>query len=261
MMGRIRAGLALFLLLVAAGAAVSTPVRAETPTGAVYVTTLPSDADIWIDGVYVGRAPVLVDALAPGHHSLTITKTGWVVDEVDVTVTAASVAMSSTRLVAGPAALAGTAVGMVVLRGIPAGATLTLDGAPLDAVAGRDLTMPAGRHRITAETARGKYTRSITVLPDTATEVVLREPPASDTHSVVVAPAEDYLPTDNFSLEGKKIVVRYAGHLVVAYLGEQQVRIDGATVSYDGAPQAIDGKLYLPLALLEKLTEDTSNGR
>jgi len=260
-MGRSLAGLAFVLVFVAAAAGFSPPARAETPTGAVYVTTLPSGADIWIDGVYVGRAPVLVDALTPGRHSLTITKTGWVVDQVDVNVPAGSVAMSSTHLLAGPTALAGTATGAVVLRAIPAGAALELDGAPLDAVAGRDLVLPAGRHRITATTSRGAYTRSITVLPDTSTEVVLREAPANGAHSVVVAPAEDYLPTDNFTLEGKKIVVRYGGHVVVGYLGEQNVRIDGTTVSYDGAPQAIDGRLFLPLALLEKLTGDTSNGR
>jgi hypothetical protein len=258
MIGR---ALAIFLLFAAFATVFSRSARAETATGAVYVTTLPSGADIWIDGVYVGRAPVLVDALAPGHHSLTITRAGWVTCEVDVTVSAGTVAMSSTHLMAGPTALAGTSVGTVVLRGIPAGASLALDGHPLAAVAGKDLTVPAGRHRITATTERGKYTRSILVLPDTATEVVLRESPASDSHSVVVAPAEDYLPTNNFTLEGKKIVVRYAGHVVVAYLGEQQIRLDGSTVSYDGAPQAIDGKLYLPLALLEKLTDDTSNGR
>ena len=66
------------------------------------------------------------------------------------------------------------------------------------------------------------------------------------------------MPDENFSVEGKKVVIRYAGHLVVGHLGDQQVRFDGATVAYDGAPQSIDGKLYLPLALLEKLTDDVS---
>ena len=79
-----------------------------------------------------------------------------------------------------------------------------------------------------------------------------------DARSPVVAAAEDYLPDENFSVEGKKVVIRYAGHVVVGYLGEQQVRFDGATVAYDGAPQSIAGKLYLPLALLEKLTDDMS---
>jgi hypothetical protein len=49
--------------------------------------------------------------------------------------------------------------------------------------------------------------------------------------------------------------------LVVAYLGEAQMRMDGATIEYDGVPQSIDGKLYLPLALLEKLADDMANGK
>jgi hypothetical protein len=258
MIGRI---LGLLLLVAAAVAGLTSRAQAETPTGAVYVTTLPSGADIWVDGTYVGRAPVLVDALTAGAHSLTITKTGWVVDQVTVSVPSGSVAMSSTQLIAGPTAIAGEAAGTVVLRGVPAGATLELDGVPLDVAPGRDLSLRAGRHRISATTARGKYTRTIMVLPDMATEVVMREPPAQDAHSAVVAPAEDYLPPDSFTLEGSKVVVRFEGHLVVAHLGEQQIRLDGTNVTYDGAPQAIDGKLYLPLSLLEKLKGDTSNDR
>jgi len=248
------------LLMVAAALTVS-PARAEAPSGAVYVTTLPSGADIWIDGTYVGRAPVLVDALEPGHHALTITKTGWVVAEVDVSVPSGGVVMSSTHLAAGPRALAGDASGAIDLRGLPADAQLTLDGAPLNPPAGKSIPLSAGTHRITLTTARGKTTRVINVLPQTTTAVVLREPRSDEARSPVVAPAEDYLPADNFSIEGKKIVVRYAGHVVVGYLGETQVRIDGAVVAYDGAPQSIGGKLYLPLALLEKLTEDMANSK
>ena len=139
------------------------------------------------------------------------------------------------------------------------GAELELDGVSLGGAPPQSMTIPVGRHRLTSTTARGKITRSITILPDTATDVVMSEP-KGDTRSAVVAPAEDYLPTNNFSVEGNKVVVRYGGHLVVGYLGEREVRVDGTTTSYDGAPQTIDGKLYLPLALLEKLADDSSNG-
>jgi hypothetical protein len=259
MMGRFLGGLAsLVLMLVCLGPGA----LAEEPSGAVYVTTLPSGADIWVDGTYVGRAPVLVDALEPGHHELTVTKTGWVVQEVDVVVPAGSVAMSSTHLAAGPKALAGSATGSIVLRSVPDGAELELDGVPFTPPVGKPMTVDAGPHRITLTLAHAKMTRLITVMPDTATDVVLRAPRTDEeVRSPVVAPAEDYLPTDNFSIEGKKIVVRYAGHVVVAYLGETQMRIDGSPIEYDGAPQSIGGKLYLPLALLEKLSDDMSNSK
>jgi len=258
MMGRFRAGLASFALAVLAATAGA---LAEAPSGAVYVTTLPSGADIWVDGTYVGRAPVLVDALAPGHHELTITKTGWVVQEVDVVVPAGSVAMSSTHLAAGPKALSGNASGTIVLRDVPEGAELALDDLPLPATLGKNLTVEAGPHRLTVTLAHAKLTRLINVLPDTTTEIVLREPRADEAPAAVVAPAEDYLPTDDFSVEGKKVVVRYAGHVVVAYLGETEMRLDGAPIEYYGAPQSIGGKLYLPLALLEKLSEDMANSK
>jgi len=232
---------------------------AAEPSGAVYVTTLPSGADVWMDGTYVGRAPVLVDALVPGHHALTITKTGWIVREVDVTVAEGSVTMSSTRLQAGPYALAGSAAGAALFRGVPSGASLSLDGAPLKSVA-NPVSLPAGPHHVVMTTAHGRTTLSFSVLPDTTTDVVLREPAAGDTHgaSAVLASAEDYLPTDDFSVQGTKIVLRYAGHVVVAHFGEAAVRFDGVTIVYDSMPQTIGGKLYLPLPLLEKLAEDTS---
>jgi hypothetical protein len=255
MKGRVLTAAAFVVALVAGTAGT---VRAEAPSGAVYVTTLPSGADIWIDGTYVGRAPVLIDALAPGHHALTITKTGWIVQEVDVNVPAGAVAMSSTHLAAGPRALAGNASGTIVLRDVPQGALLALDGQPFVATNGKNVKLSAGPHRLTLTTSRGKATRLINVLPETTSDVVLREPKSGGVRSPVVAAAEDYLPDENFSVEGKKVVIRYAGHVVVGYLGEQQVRFDGTTVAYDGAPQSIDGKLYLPLALLEKLTDDMS---
>ena len=233
-------------------------VRAGTASGAVYVTTLPASADVWVDGTYVGRAPVLVDALAPGHHALTITRTGWLVTEVDVTVPAGGVAMSSTRLAAGPRAFTGTASGSVLVRDIPGGTNVSLDGAPFKGPAGKPVTLAAGVHHIALTTAQGRTTRSFTVLPDTSTELVLRVERTAETRSAVVAPADDYIGADAYAVEGTKIVVRSNGHVVVAHYGDTSVRYDGATLDLDAAPTSIGGKLYLPLALLEKLSGDVS---
>jgi len=240
---------------------VASPLRAETPSGGVYVTTLPSGANVWVDGSFVGRAPVLVDALLPGHHAITITKSGWTAQEVDVSVNPHEIAMSSTRLAEAPESDPGAGAGSILIRVAPPGATLSLDGGSV-ATPGKALSVPPGPHQITMTTAHGRTTRKFVVLPDTTTEVVLEDPrPGGEAHSAVVAPAEDYLPTDAFSLVGKKIVVRYGGHLVVAHLGDADVRLDGATVTFDAAPQAIAGKLYLPLELLQQLTGDTSKDR
>lgn len=230
----------------------------EMPAGGVYVTTLPSSADVWLDGTYIGRSPALIGGLAAGRHAVTVTKSGWAVRELDVVVTADSVALASTRLVAGPRALAGTATGNLILRSVPAGATLELDSAPLNTTPGRAQKLAAGPHHLTVSTTRGKTTLPLDVLPDTTTNVIVAAPRAG-TRSAVVAPAEDYLPTDAFTVSGTKIVIRYAGHVVIARLGDLAVNYDGNAAVYDAAAEQIGGKLYLPLGLLQKLAGDTGN--
>jgi hypothetical protein len=237
----------------------ASPAGAGPSVGAVYVTTLPTGADVWVDGTYVGRAPVLVDALAAGHHALTITRTGWIVQEVDVTVPPGGVAMSSTHLAAGPRAFNGTASGTVVIRQVPAGANLLLDGETFTAAPGRPVTLPAGLHHIVAVTPKGRITRPFTVLPDTPTQLVIgRDAAAPEARAAVLAPADDYIGADAYTIEGSKIVLRSAGHLVVAHFGVTSMRLDGVPVAYDAAPTSIGGKLYMPLALLEKLSDDMS---
>src|ERR1700738_2679957 len=71
---------------------------AAVPTGSLYVTTLPSGADVWIDGAYVGRTPLVVGALSPGGHAVGLTKSGWSPLQLDVTVEAGQTTLSSTRL-------------------------------------------------------------------------------------------------------------------------------------------------------------------
>lgn len=231
---------------------------AAAPAGGVYVTTLPSSADVWFDGTYIGRSPALIGGVSPGRHAVTVTKSGWAVRELDVSVTADVVALASTRLVAGPRALAGTATGNLALRAVPAGATLALDSAPLTVSAGQTRAVPAGPHHLTVATAHGTTTLAIDVLPDTTTNVVVGSPRTGG-RSAVVAPAEDYLPTDAFSVSGTKVVIRYAGHVVIARLGEVTVLYDRSSQTYDAAAEQIGSKLYLPLVLLQKLAGDTSN--
>lgn len=234
--------------------------RAGTATGGAYVTTLPSGADVWLDGTYVGRAPVLVDALLSGHHALTLTKSGWVVQEVDIDVPAGGVALSSTRLVAGPKALAGAAMGSAVVRSAPNNAVVEIDGLPIDRSNKNPMPLTAGPHHVTLTTGKGKSTSTFFVLPDTSTGLVLAEPAAKAQRSAVVAPAEDYLADGTFSIEGKKVVIRSGGHLAIAHFGETAARLDGTMLDLGVAPETIGGKLYLPLELLEKLTAETSKG-
>jgi hypothetical protein len=233
---------------------------AEQSTGGIYVATLPAGADVWIDGTYVGRSPVFADALPLGHHTLTITKTGWTVREVDVSIDPRETAFATVRLSAKATASSSEPGGWFALRGLPAGAQVSVDGLPVTGDLHNQIAAAAGLHRVAVTTPRGRTTRTFSVMPETTTEVVLHEPPAGDAaRSAVIAPADDYLPTDCYEVEGSKVVVRYARHLVVAHLGDTSVRFDGALVSYAGAPQTIGRKLYLPLELLERLSGDVGS--
>ncbi len=67
-----------------AAAVVCVLLLAAVPTGSLYVTTLPTGADVWIDGTYVGRSPLVLGGLAGGRHTVGLTKTGWDPLQLDV---------------------------------------------------------------------------------------------------------------------------------------------------------------------------------
>src|SRR5476649_1199080 len=72
------------------------------PTGALYVTTLPSSVDVWVDGTYVGHSPLVLDALAAGRHTVSLTKTGWQSQDLEVSVVAGVTSLSSVQMARAP---------------------------------------------------------------------------------------------------------------------------------------------------------------
>jgi hypothetical protein len=230
--------------------------HASSPSCALYLTTLPAGAEVWIDGAYVGRSPVLVDGLTRGHHAATLTKAGWTVQEVDVDV-AAGTTLTSLRLRPAPHS-DGAARGTVTFRGLAPGARVSVDGE----AAARDpriaTQIAAGTHLAVVTTPGGKIARTFTVYAGTETEVLLTPDPVDPARAAIVAPAEEFLPDDAYKVDGKRVVVRYNGHEVTGRLGELPLRYDGVTISYDAAPTMIKGRLYLPFALLNKLTQTSS---
>ncbi|HYZ15500.1 MAG TPA: PEGA domain-containing protein, partial [Candidatus Acidoferrum sp.] len=164
---------------------------AVAATGSVYVTTLPTGADVWVDGIYVGRTPVVLDALAAGHHTLGLTKSGWNPEQLDVTVEGGQTTLSSSRLTLanqpGP-----RPTGTIVVRGVDMRG-LKVDGVAVGAAKDGSFPAPAGLHEVTVESPKGRFTRQITVWPQTRTEVVV-QPEDQPSRPSIVAPAEDYLP-------------------------------------------------------------------
>jgi PEGA domain len=224
---------------------------AAVPTGSLYVTTLPSAADVWIDGTYVGRSPLVLDAMTAGHHTVGLTKTGWTPLQLDVSVVAGQTTTSSTRLEQARAGMR-PPPGSIALHGMVPEATF-VDG--VVAQPSKDGTFPAsaGTHELTVRTLRGKITRTVTVWPQTRTDVVIAadlQPPRPS----VVAPAEDYVPRSAIRIDGAKVVIRYGGHEAVGHIGASAYRVDGKLLIYGEAPTMIGSRLYLPLELLTTLS-------
>lgn len=224
-------------------------------SGGVYLTTLPSGADVWVDGTYVGRTPLLLDGLQSGNHALTLTKPGFTVAEIEQTVGSRGIATNS--VVLHRTGRSRGESGRIALHGLQPGSAVSLDGvAGVQPAASFDT--PSGLHQIVVHLGKAKMVRNIAVYPGTTTDVVV--PPAFSnvvalrSRSVVVAPAEQYLPDSAFRTEHGKVLIDYGGHVVIAHLGQSQFKMDKATVAFDAPPALVHGKLYLPLELLLELT-------
>ena len=205
---------------------------------------------MWLDGTYVGHTPVVVDALAAGAHHLTLSRTGWTPEDLAVAIAPAQTQTTSVVLVRDGKTSEGA--GTLAIHAAVRPGAMTIDGEP--ATLGKDgtIAVSAGTHDVTIAAPQGKQTRTVTVYPLTRTEVVL----GTDTvvRSIVIAPADDYLPTTALRLDGTRLAVRYGGHDVVAHLGTTSYTIDGHTVSYDAPPSVVRNRIYLPLELLTMLT-------
>jgi hypothetical protein len=221
-----------------------------TPTGAIFVTTLPSGADVWLDGTYVGRSPVVVDALAIGAHHLTLTRTGWTPEDLAVGIAPAQT--QTTSVVLTRDGKTSEALGTIAIHATDRLGAVALDGQAVTLDKDGTIAASAGTHDVTIVASQGKQTRTVTVYPQTRTDVVLG--PDTAPRSIVIAPADGYLPATALRLEGTRLVVRYAGHEVVAHLGETSYTIDRHSQSYDAPPTVIRNRIYLPLELLTMLT-------
>lgn len=233
------------LLAVIAGA-----LLAMLPFGGLYVNSLPSGADVWVDGSYIGRTPLFMDGLREGKHAVTITKTGWRVAEIDEEITAGSVTPATVQLT--PVKTLSSR-GTLVLHGLDGAARVSIDGGKTLSLRS-EYDLPAGDHALVVHEPHARYDRSITIYPGQTTHVVFHEP-APDAHSAVVAPLSDYMPVSAAKLEHNgRVVVRWGSHLVIGHIGDASFLVDGRQVVYDAPAGMVAGKLYLPLDLILAIT-------
>jgi hypothetical protein len=224
----------------------------DASSGAIYVSTLPTGADAWVDGAYVGRTPVLVDALAPGKHTITAAKTGWENRTGEVMVDA-KLPFQFVDFQLERGARAARGFGKLALRSQVQIGELTVDGAEAKLGPGGTLDLTQGPHEIAIKTPRGKIVRRVAIYTDTVTNVVLRPGTDEDDRTSVIAPAARYLPPADLNVEGRRLTIRHNGHFVTGTVGELSMRVDGSSTTFDSAPTFIDGKLYLPLELFVRI--------
>lgn len=218
------------------------------PFGGLYISSLPSGADVWVDGSYIGRTPLLIDGLRAGKHAVTVTKAGWKVEEVDQNVSAGVTTPATVQL---DAIKPLNSHGEIALHGLDRAAKISLDGGPwfdLDP----EFNAPVGTHRLSIREPEAKFERMILVYPDQTTHVLFAAP--ADTHSAVVAPVSDYLPNSAAKVTGDRVVVRWGGHTAVGRLGDARFLVDRRDVVYDAPAGMVRGRLYLPLDLILTMT-------
>lgn len=218
------------------------------PFGGLYVTSLPSGADVWVDGSYIGRTPLLLDGLREGKHAVTVTKAGWKVEEVDQNV-AAGVTTPATVQLEPIKPL--HSHGDIALHGLDRTAHVSIDGGPWR-VLENEYDASVGTHRLSVREPQAKFERMVLVYPEQTTHVLFAAP--ADTHSAVVAPVSDYLPASAAKVSADRVVVRWSGHVAVGHLGDARFLVDGHDVVYDAPAGMVRGRLYLPLDLLLMMT-------
>lgn len=218
------------------------------PFGGLYITSLPSGADVWVDGSYIGRTPLLIDGLREGKHAVTVTKAGWKVEEVDQNVAAGVITPATVQL--DPIKPLHTR-GEIELQGLDRAARVSIDGGPWRRLE-PEYQASVGTHRVWVREPKAKFERVILVYPEETTHVLFAAP--ADTHSAVVAPVSDYLPASAAKVAGDRVVVRWGGHVAVGHLGDARFLVDGRDVVYDAPAGMVRGRLYLPLDLILMMT-------
>jgi len=238
-----------FLCGFAVAALTLTPTQAGEAYGSVYLNSLPIGADVWVDGSYIGRTPILLDGLRAGKHAVTVTKTGWRVEEVDEHIVAGVTVMSSVQL---DPVKATASRGSLTLHGLAAGARVRLDsgtwGPPQSSY-----ILPAGAHRLAVKDRGQLSARTLEIYPDQVTHVLCRAS-QDEKPSWVGAPLADYLPENSANIDRGRLVIRYGGHVVVGRIGDARFSVDKRDITYDAPAGLVRGKLYLPLDLMLSIT-------
>jgi hypothetical protein len=238
------------------------PAATMAPHGGAYITSLPSAAEVWMDGTYLGRTPAFVDDLLPGHHALTVSRAGWNVQTAGVDVNVGQttpISLVLHRIAPGPGQPdASKAPGFLSVRG-SAGDNVYIDGARAGSLPLDSKPVKGGFHivTVTGKTAV-RITRVVDVFPDTLSVIsvvaIQSGGGGSGAADDVLASLAAYLPGANVAISGDDIAIHGRGFELQCSVGSRDYTMNGKPGTFTIAPALVGGKVYLPLSLLQRLT-------
>lgn len=143
--------------------AVLVPVNPQPSTGSVSVSSIPSGADIYVDGRYTAYTPATIPGLAPGTHTIRLQKAGY-----DEFLTTIRIVAGQTIPLSVPMASLPPTVGSIEVTSVPAGATIYLDGTYMGQTQPNDYfditSLVQGTHTVTLRLADYQdYTHTVFV--------------------------------------------------------------------------------------------------
>jgi hypothetical protein len=148
-------------------------IKLEPLTGLVLVHSQPSDADVLIDGAHRGKTPLLLTDLRLGDYRLQVSRQGFRVREVDLSITDRTPQMIRMSLMSDTAALR--------IASTPAGARIRLNGLDRGVTPKRIANIPEGQAAIEVELAGHlpyKETVRVVAGEDRDLAVILRPVPS-----------------------------------------------------------------------------------
>jgi serine/threonine protein kinase len=170
--GKIGAGIAALILLLAAGAYGArsyflTPPKLVPTTGVLTMASNPPGAQVFVDNVEHGQTPLTL-TLAAGSHIVELRGTGEP-RTIPITITAGTQTQQYIEL---PTTGAGTP-GSLQIRTEPAGAQVLIDGQPRGKSPVLVENLAPGEHLVTVDSDLGNVKHTVTVQPGTTSALVV----------------------------------------------------------------------------------------
>jgi hypothetical protein len=226
--------------------------------GGIYITTLPPGATVWVDGRYLGETPLYVDGLEGGRHVILLTRAGWqpLNTSADVTVGRVST-LSAVLSLTGPGRTTSTpAKGSLLVRDAQ-GTKVYVDGTAL-AASSEAVTLSAGQHILAVVRGTTRSVSSFTIYPDTITTISLapklnQNVGPSGGSEDVLASLVDYVPANDFVVNGDDITIHYKNIELECTVGSLTYVLNGKPGTLTVAPEMVGDKPFLPVSLLNRL--------